>query len=158
MLVPNIKPGLMHQFVEGKFERFLKCSYCDLSSIHGDAIAHIQSNDDVKHDLDLNQLDYIVSIASKQSPYGPCLSIAELKLPWIKCLWCDYRDKIEFDLSLHFLEKHKNELMTIPITRQERLAAKVLSGDWFAKFERPMEFRLDKAVKMAREKSGELST
>ena len=48
--------------------------------------------------------------------------------------------------------------MTIPITRQERLAAKVLSGDWFAKFERPMEFRLDKAVKMAREKSGEVST
>lgn len=87
------------------------------------------------------------------SGYGPYISKDALRLPWINCLWCDYRDKIEFDLSLHFLEKHKKELLAIPITRQERVAVKILSGDPFAFLEGPMEYRLDKAVAMAKIKS-----
>jgi hypothetical protein len=65
-------------------------------------------------------------------------------------MWCDYQDKIEFDLSLHFLKEHKDKLSAIPITRRERLAAKLLSNDWFARFESPMEYRLDKAIMMAK--------
>ena len=74
-----------------------------------------------------------------------------LKLPWNKCLWCNYRDKIEFDLSLHFLEEHRDKLLAIPITRRERSAPKALSPDWFTRFEDPMEYRLDKAVTMAKQ-------
>jgi hypothetical protein len=47
--------------------------------------------------------------------------------------------------------------MSIPITRRERLAAKALFGDWFSRFESPMEYRLDKALGMAYERSGGLN-
>ena len=65
-------------------------------------------------------------------------------------MWCDFRDKIDFDLSLHFLEQHKKKLLAIPITNRGRKAAKILAGDGFAIFEAPMEYRLDKAVDMAK--------
>jgi sarcosine oxidase delta subunit len=154
--------GVTHLLVNGRPERLLKCPFCNFRNIHEDTITHhIQYTDDVKHDVDINHIDksqYIVTrTANNESPYGPYLSKAELKLPWIRCLWCNYRDKIEFDLSLHFLESHKAELMTIPITRRERLAAKALIKDpaarFFAKFESPMEYRLDKAVSIAKQKS-----
>ena len=116
-------------------------------------------NSDSQHkDVDIEQLDkssYIVTrVTKKESPYGPYISKEDIKLPWIRCLWCSYRDKIEFDLSLHFLEEHKKELLAIPITSKERLATKALIKDprarFFAKFEGPMEYRLDKAIKMAK--------
>jgi hypothetical protein len=34
----------------------------------------------------------------------------DLLLPWIKCLWCNYKDKVERDLGWHILEKHKYQL------------------------------------------------
>lgn len=75
-------------------------------------------------------------------------------LPEISCLFCPYQDKIEWDLAQHMFEEHKKELMAIPITRQERKAAKNLIKDsrlrFFARFESPMEYRLDKAIKMAK--------
>lgn len=157
-LSSEILVGVTHLLVNGKPERLLKCPFCDFRNIHEDTITHhIKYADDVKHDVDINQLDkscYIVTRTSRESPYGPYVSKEEIKCPWIRCLWCSYKDKIEFDLSLHFLEEHKRELLAIPITRRERLAAKALIKDprarFFAKFESPMEYRLDKAVKLAK--------
>ena len=34
----------------------------------------------------------------------------DYQLPWIKCIWCNYKDKVERDLGWHFLEKHKYQL------------------------------------------------
>jgi hypothetical protein len=50
------------------------------------------------------------------------------------------------------LQEHRNELLQLPITRQERKAAKKLSGNLFARFEGAMEYRLDRAVDMAKRK------
>ena len=55
-----------------------------------------------------------------ESPYGPYISKEDLPLPWIICLWCSYRDKIEFDLSLHFLAEHKKEVMKLKISFEDR--------------------------------------
>jgi hypothetical protein len=119
---------------------------------------HIKFTDDADHiAVDIEKLDkssyVIVETNPKPSQYGPYIKTEDLPLPWIYCLWCSYRDKIAFDLSLHFLEEHKEELLAIPITRRERLAAKALSGDWYTRFESPMEYRLDKAVGFAQQKS-----
>ena len=98
-------------------------------------------------------------LVKKESPYGPYLSKAEIKLPWIRCLWCNYRDKIEFDLSLHMLEKHgpgkfaDHKLMQLEIFASDRKRTKTLSGDFFARFEGAIEFRLDIAVGMAKEEN-----
>ena len=74
-------------------------------------------------------------------------------LPWIQCLWCDYRDKVEFDLSLHMLDGHKQKLLQLPIYSSRRKRTKALSGDFFARFEGSMEFRLDVAVELAKEEN-----
>ena len=39
----------------------------------------------------------------------------EVGLPEIPCMYCDYKDPIEFDLSLHYLEKHRPNLIRLPI-------------------------------------------
>lgn len=83
----------------------------------------------------------------------PSQSKEEIHLPWIQCLWCDYKDKIEFDMSLHFLEKHKEMLLGLPITSKDRKITKALSGDFFARFESAIEFRLDVAVEMAKKEN-----
>ena len=151
---PSIVLGVTHLLVDGELTPLLKCPFCNFQNIHEDTITHhIKFTNDSQHKVvDIEQLDkghYIVTrVAKKESPYGPYLSKAEIKLPWIRCLWCNYRDKIDFDLSLHFLEQHKKKLLAIPITIRERKAAKILAGDWFAIFEGPMEYRLDKSVDM----------
>ncbi|HEY7111099.1 MAG TPA: hypothetical protein VH415_16855 [Nitrososphaeraceae archaeon] len=139
--------------------RVKKCPFCDFVNIHEDTITHhIRYTKDADHfGVDVEKLDKssynLVNTKLKRSPYEPYIRTEDLPLPWINCLWCDYRDKIKFDLSLHFLEDHKDELLAIPITRKQRLAAKALAGDWYSRFESPMEYRLDKAVGMAYQKS-----
>jgi hypothetical protein len=39
----------------------------------------------------------------------------EVGLPEIPYLYCDFKDPIEFDLSLHYLEKHRQNLIRLPI-------------------------------------------
>jgi hypothetical protein len=39
----------------------------------------------------------------------------EVGLPEIPCMYCDYKDPIEFDLSLHYIEKHRYQLIRLPI-------------------------------------------
>jgi hypothetical protein len=41
--------------------------------------------------------------------------VVEVNLPLLPCLWCDYQNPIEFDLGTHFLERHKEELLKLPI-------------------------------------------
>jgi hypothetical protein len=31
------------------------------------------------------------------------------------CLFCTYKDPLDFDLSLHFIEKHRQELIRLPL-------------------------------------------
>ncbi len=35
--------------------------------------------------------------------------------PDLPCIYCDFKDPIEFDLSLHYLEKHRQDLIRLPI-------------------------------------------
>src|SRR6266498_23796 len=119
--------GTTHLHVNGKLVRLLKCPFCNFRNIDEETITHhIRYTNDAKHGIDLSWLDksrYVVTKKSTESPYGPYVSKEDIKLPWIKCLWCNYTDKIDLDLSLHFLEEHKKELLAMPITRRERLAA-----------------------------------
>ena len=39
----------------------------------------------------------------------------EVGLPEIPCMFCGYKDPLEFDLSLHYLEKHRSNLIKLPI-------------------------------------------
>jgi hypothetical protein len=39
----------------------------------------------------------------------------EVGLPEIPCLYCNFKDPIAFDLSLHYLEKHRYQLIRLPI-------------------------------------------
>jgi hypothetical protein len=58
----------------------------------------------------------------------------EVGLPAIPCLFCNYKDPIDFDLSIHYLEKHKPELLRLPIGKGS------------------MEKRADYAVELAKQK------
>ena len=35
--------------------------------------------------------------------------------PDLPCMYCDFKDPIEFDLSLHYLDKHRQNLIRLPI-------------------------------------------
>jgi hypothetical protein len=39
----------------------------------------------------------------------------QVGLPELPCIYCDFKDPIEFDLSLHYVEKHKWDLIRLPI-------------------------------------------
>jgi hypothetical protein len=140
--------GITHLIIDGNLVRLLKCPFC--KSFRN--IYVLEMNHHILFTHPGRSCSVSAYYPKDVQGYGHYITKEEIKLPWINCLWCDHRDKIEFDLSLHFLEEHKKELLAIPITQKERLAAKALSGDWYARFESPMEYRLDKAVKLAKEK------
>lgn len=99
---------------------------------------------------------FIVTKKMTESTHGPYICKEDLPLPWINCLWCSYRDKIEWDLSLHFLEEHKIELRKLRISFEDRRRAFSLfepSLEFFTKFEPLIEFKLDVVVEMAKEES-----
>jgi hypothetical protein len=150
--------GVTHVRVGGELIRLLTCPFCSFQNIHQDTITHhIRYTDDADHDVDIDHLDkgcYIVTIQRKaESPWGPYVRTEDLPLPWTRCLWCDYRDKIDFDLSLHILELHREKVLQLPIYSSHRKRTKALSGDFFARFEGAIEFRLDVAVEMAKEQN-----
>lgn len=92
---------------------YRKCPFCDFINIHEDTITHHikYTDDDVHTGLNIEKLTYpVVEKQKSSSPWGPYISKDEIKRPWIKCLWCSYKDKIEFDLSLHFLQKNRKQL------------------------------------------------
>lgn len=36
-------------------------------------------------------------------------------MPEIPCIYCNFKDPIAFDLSLHYIEKHRYQLIRLPI-------------------------------------------
>jgi hypothetical protein len=143
--------GVTHLIIDGNLVSLLKCPFC--KSFRNIYVVEMNHHVQFTHPgRNYRVSDFYPKGVQGSSAYSPYITKEEIKLPWTNCLWCNYRDKIQFDLSLHFLEEHKKELLAIPIIRRERLAAKILSGDRFAFLESPIEYRLDKAVKLAKEK------
>ena len=54
--------------------------------------------------------------------------------PELLCIYCDFKDPIEFDLSLHYIEKHRQQLITLPIGKSS------------------MDYRADYAVEISKKK------
>ena len=54
--------------------------------------------------------------------------------PDLPCMYCDFKDPIEFDLSLHYLEKHRQDLIRLPIGKSS------------------IEFRADYAVELSKKR------
>lgn len=142
-----IIPGITDLLVDGHYTPLLKCPFCNtLRNIHVDVIEqHIR----IDHPRKSYQVsDFYPKVIRYSSPYGPHVTKEEIKLPWIHCLFCRYRDKIEFDLSLHMLEEHKQKLLQLEISYEEH--SRLLHSDPFAKFYGRLEYRLDKTVEIAK--------
>ena len=148
--------GMIRLLVNRQPADLLKCPFCSFRNIHEDEITHhIMYKDDSNHDIDVEHLDkknYIVSSARKESLYGPYISKDDLPLPSIRCLWCEYEDKVERDLEYHFLQNHKKRLYQMKAPLYER--KKVWSHDPFSWMYSDIEYRLYKAVKLAKLKCG----
>jgi hypothetical protein len=142
-----IIPGVTHLLVDGQYTPLLKCPYCNsLRNIHVHVIEqHIRIDHPGKR---YQVADFCHKVVRASSPYEPYLLKAELKTPWIRCLFCRYRDKIEFDLSLHMLQEHKQKLLQLEISYQDH--STLLQSDPFARFYGRQEYRLDKAVEIAK--------
>jgi hypothetical protein len=76
-----------------------------------------------------------------------------LPLPWISCLWCDYKDKVARDLEYHFLEKHKDRLYKMKVTREIILRDSTWTKDPFYWMYGTLEYRLYKAIYLTKRKS-----
>ena len=59
----------------------------------------------------------------------------DVRLPALSCLWCDYKNPIEFDLGNHLQANHKQELIKLPIGKGS------------------METRVDHAIQWAKRKA-----
>ncbi len=129
ILPPGVIPGLTHLLVDGQHTPLLKCPFCNsLHNIHVDVIEqHIR----IDHPGNRYQVsEFYPKVIRYTSPYGPNITKEEIKLPWIRCLFCSYRDKNDFDLSLHMLEEHKQKLLQLEISYQDH--SKHLQSDPFA--------------------------
>jgi hypothetical protein len=95
--------------LDGKLVPLFKCPYCKFRNVHEDIIIHhILWKDDILHQVDIDKIDknrFFIHKNKIQSHYT-YVKKEDLALPWIKCLWCNYRDKVERDLEWHFLEQH----------------------------------------------------
>lgn len=152
--IVNTEPilGVTHLLVDGKLSPLYRCPLCN--KFRNIYINEIQHHIEFTHPGTGPGKSYNVSdFYPKSHSTSPYQSKEQLKLPWIRCLFCRYRDKIEFDLSLHMLEKHKEKLLELPISSRDRKRTKALSGDFFARFEGAIEFRLDVAVEMAKQQN-----
>jgi len=116
LTVPPDSLDIERVTVNGKQIPLLKCPFCNFRNIHEDTILHhIRWNDNSAHWVDVEKVDtnsffiHNNKNRKKQSRYHYERK-EDLSLPWIKCLWCDYQDKIVRDLERHFLENHRREL------------------------------------------------
>lgn len=144
---PSVILGVTHLLVNGQHTPLLKCPFCNLlRNIHVDVIKqHIRIDHPGKS---YHVLDFYPKVIRYTSPSGPNITKEEINVPWIRCLFCRYRDKIDFDLSLHMLEEHKRKLLQLEISYQDH--SKLLQSDPFARFFGRIEYRLDKAVEIAK--------
>jgi hypothetical protein len=145
----SIIPGITHLLVDGRYTPLLKCPFCNsLRNIHVDVIEqHVRIDHPGKS---YHVSDFYPKVIRYTSPYGPSIAKEDLNLPWIRCFFCGYRDKIEFDLSLHLIEVHKQKLIQLEISYQDH--SKLLQSDPFPRCYGRIEYRLDKAVEIAKRK------
>ena len=129
--IDDIVIGETHLSIGGELVTLLKCPYCAFRNIHEEEIRHhIRYKDDSNHaGIDAAKLDrklFIVIKNKKQSqaqqskgpifshsPYIPKEDLPDSLWPWVKCVWCSYRDRLPRDLQWHFIEKHKSKLYNL---------------------------------------------
>lgn len=132
--------------------RLLKCPFCNFANIYEDAIDHhIQYT----HFLDPDTQVKARYTASRSKWHDASQDKENLSLPWIRCLFCNYKDKIEWDLAQHVFERHRAKVVALPIYSKDRKYTKALSGDFYARFESAIEFRLDLILEMSRDENRE---
>jgi DNA-directed RNA polymerase subunit RPC12/RpoP len=79
-----------------------------------------------------------LTITATTQPIPKAQSKAEqVGLPELPCIYCEYSDCIEFDLSLHYIEKHRQNLVRLPIGKSS------------------IDDRADYAVKLSKKKLSE---
>lgn len=78
--------------------------------------------------------DYDVTTAENEAAVRLRNKIKEVVLPAIPCIFCSFSEPIEFDVFLHHLERHKPELLKLPIGKGS------------------MEFRAEYAIDLAKRK------
>jgi hypothetical protein len=162
-LSEDIVIGITHLKVNGELVRLFRCPFCSFKNIHEDEITHhIKYKDDISHNVDVDKLDKSCYIVTKKESHYHYESKQDLPLPWIKCLWCDFWDKVERDIEWHFLEKHSdkkrghNELFEdIKFSRYERRQA--WKHDPFSFMYSSLDYTLEKAVKLAKKNTLALS-
>jgi hypothetical protein len=147
---PSVIVGVTHLLVNGQHTPLLKCPFCNfLHNIHVDVIEqHIRIDHPGKSS---HVSDFYPKVIRYTSPYGPNITKEGINVPWIRCLFCRYRDKNEFDLSLHMLESHKGKLLRLQIPHRDH--DKLGQRDPFAQFYGKIGYRLDEAVKIAKRRS-----
>jgi hypothetical protein len=151
MTVPpeDVILGVTHLRIGGELVRLYKCPFCNFKNIHEVEItSHIKYKDDEKHAVDVYKLDKSLYIVTKKEGHYTYEKKEDYPLPWIKCLWCDYRDKVERDLEWHFLEEHRSRLNKMIIPANEWY---ITSYAWSYS---DVESRLQRAVKLAKRKRG----
>ena len=148
--------GVTHLLAGGELTRLLKCPFCSFRNIHENEIRHhIKYKEDDVHKAEkvdkIDKKSYIVDNTRQEGKYH-YEKKEDLPLSRIKCLWCEYRDKVERDLSWHFLEHHRDKLyqIVIPSVEYKRLQQK----DPFYYLYGRTEHILDEAVRLAKLESG----
>ena len=160
-MTEDVKTDVMlrgeHLLVGDQLVPLLKCPFCNFKNVHEEEITHhIMYKEDAKHNVDvdkINKKQYIMTKKEKESRYH-YESKEDLPLPSIKCHWCDYSDKVERDLEYHFLEKHKDRLYKMKVSPQERRQDPVWTQDPYSWMYDDIEYRLYKAIRLAKRKTG----
>jgi len=169
-LPPDIVLGVTHLVVNSELVRLYKCPFCDFKNIHEDEITHhIRYNEDSNHNVDVDKLDKKLFIVTrrKESRYTDKKK-EDLPLPWIKCPYCNYRDKVQRDVEWHIIENKKcrNKLYKMKITvgieqyliddsiHIEEVPERLIDPEWtkdpFSWTYDDLEYRLYKAMKLAK--------
>jgi len=136
--------------VGGESIPLLKCPNCSFKNIHEEEIWHHLG---WKHHqaiwIDMKKLDRNDFFIPKgnHSKYN-YETKEDLPLPWLKCLWCDYKDKVERDLERHILDspKCKTRLYKMKVPDDE------YNIESYAWSHSDIESRLARAVKLAKRK------
>ena len=157
MTVPPDVSDIEYIKVNGELLPLLKCPYCNFRNIHEETIRHhIQCNNQDSHKrvdadkIDKNEL-YVIKNRKKSRYHYEAKE--DYGLPSIKCLWCDYSDKVERDLEYHFLEKHKYRLYKMKASPHERRQNPIWTQDPFSWMYDDIEYRLYKAIRLNKRKT-----
>jgi hypothetical protein len=154
----NVILGVTHLLVGGQLVPLLKCPFCNFKNIYEDEIKHhIRYKDDTRHKVDADKIDrktYFVTMKKSNKQHIRKEHLPDSIWPWIKCLWCDYRDKLPRDLEWHFIEEHKDRLYRIKIESNERASDAEWTQNPYLWMYSNLEYILSKLAELAKIKSG----